>query len=174
MRLQQGETLKAKGMSIAAEQRPKSLRLAQEYLYTLAQRQETVTADDAQAYIEREGLSPLGNAAGSLFREKHWEFTGEWEPSARTTNHAHRNRQYRLREGAVRVSKGNPTPTPQQPPVARPEPQHEDIKPMSPAKAHEEFRALEDLYEHTAMSSESYDAAKRKIYRALGLWGEQQ
>ncbi len=100
MSLEQGLVLKEKGMTIAAEQRSKSLRLARAYLYDLAHRQPTVTADDAQAFIDRAGLVGLGNSAGSLFAEKHWVWTGEWEPSNRTTNHAHLNRVWALREAS--------------------------------------------------------------------------
>ena len=100
MSIEIGNTLKQRGMSIAAEQRTKTLRMCREYLYDLARRQTTVTADDAQAWVEQMGLPPLGNAAGSLFRQPHWEFTGVWEPSRRSSNHAHLNRTYRLREGS--------------------------------------------------------------------------
>src|ERR1039457_7013170 len=161
MRIKQGTIAKDKGMALAAEQRLKSLRMAREYLYELAQKQEFVTADDAQAYIERERLSPLGNVAGSLFKEKHWEFTGEWEPSTRSTNHAHLNRVYRLRVGAARISARNPTPTPQQTSVApsvtppetqQPQAQHDEIRPLNPVQARQQFKALEDMYEHTEMT----------------------
>ena len=91
--------LKDRGITLAAENRSKTLRLCREYLYELAHRQETVTADDAQRYVENANLSPLGNAAGSLFRERHWEFTG-WEPSKRTSNHTHLNRVWRLRDAS--------------------------------------------------------------------------
>lgn len=98
MSLHQGEVLKNRGMEAAADQKPRSLRMAREYLRELALKRGEVTADDAAEYVDRMGLTPLGNAAGSLFREPHWEFTGEWVPSRRTSNHAHRNRCYRLRE----------------------------------------------------------------------------
>jgi hypothetical protein len=54
-----------------------------------------------------------------------------------------------------------------------PEPK-EDIKPITPAEAQRQFKALEDLFEHTSLSNEGYDNAKARIYRALGLWGDCQ
>jgi hypothetical protein len=54
-----------------------------------------------------------------------------------------------------------------------PEPK-EDIKPITPAEAQKQLKSLEDLYEHTSLTNEDYDAAKARIYRALGKWGTGQ
>ncbi len=49
----------------------------------------TVTADDVGKAFEKEGITEsLGNAAGSLFRGKEWEFTGQRIKSSRKSNHS--------------------------------------------------------------------------------------
>jgi hypothetical protein len=39
----------------------------------------------------------LGNAAGGLFRDGNWRYTGEWKPSVRTSNHARYVRVWQLK-----------------------------------------------------------------------------
>jgi hypothetical protein len=97
--LEAGTELKHGGMELAATRRKESLAAARQHLIDLAMTRSDseVTADDAAHYIESHELEPLGNAAGSLFHAKHWERTGEYRPSERLTNHAHRNPVYRLR-----------------------------------------------------------------------------
>ena len=63
------------------------------------------------------------------------------------------------------------TGTVKMPQPKEPEKPKEDIKAITPTDAQRQFKALEDLYENTAMSNEDYDNAKARIYRALGLWG---
>ena len=49
----------------------------------------TVSADDVGKAFEREGITEsLGNSAGSLFKGKEWEFTGQRIKSTRKTNHS--------------------------------------------------------------------------------------
>ena len=95
----EGFQLKAEGMTLAARKRKEVLAAARQHLIDLALTRDDMcaTADDAYAYIERRNLEPLGNAAGSLFKGKHWEFTGEYQASLRTSNHGHQNRVWRLR-----------------------------------------------------------------------------
>jgi hypothetical protein len=90
--LEQGMELKESGMQLAASRRKESLAACRSHLVKLAQRGDgTCTADDAAQYVEFMRLEPLGNAAGALFAGKWWKMTGEYRPSARKTNHTHRN-----------------------------------------------------------------------------------
>ena len=89
--------LKERGMKQAADNDPTTLELAREIAKRVARIHGTVTADDVQLRLDEAGFGPLGNAAGSLFRGKDWEFTGEWRTSDRITNHARCNRVWRLR-----------------------------------------------------------------------------
>ena len=69
------------------------------YAHSIATRVGGVTADDVHREMIRDGYNPaeLGNAAGSLFRGKDFEFRGEWQKSHRVSNRAHCNRIWRLR-----------------------------------------------------------------------------
>tara|TARA_E500000305_G_scaffold111692_1_gene126814 strand:- start:3945 stop:4256 length:312 start_codon:yes stop_codon:yes gene_type:complete len=47
------------------------------------------SADDVGVEMQKQGLPvSLGPAAGSLFRQKHWRFTGDRINSKRVSNHA--------------------------------------------------------------------------------------
>ena len=49
----------------------------------------TVSADDVGKAFAREGITEsLGNSAGSLFKGRQWEFTGERIKSTRKSNHS--------------------------------------------------------------------------------------
>ena len=86
------ESLKREGMENAARRRKECLAACRHHLVQLAiMGDNTVTADDAQQYIQQNNLEPLGNAAGSLFMGKHWRKTGEYRQSLRKSNHAHSN-----------------------------------------------------------------------------------
>lgn len=95
-----GQALKAEGIERAATAREDVLALGRELVRKAALRrpERTATADDAAFGFHVHGLpeDALGNAAGSLFRGKEWEFTGAWSPSKRTSNHGHQNRVWRL------------------------------------------------------------------------------
>jgi hypothetical protein len=84
---------KADGMELAATNRAERLAYARQVALEVTPIGGVCTADTVyQAVLDR-GISPdLGNAAGSLFRGAHWQFTGRWEPSRRISNHARANR----------------------------------------------------------------------------------
>lgn len=79
------------GMKVAADNRTSLLDHARKIAVEIAKDKGVVTADDVQRRLERQGIDvhALGNAAGSLFRGKHWRWTGELRQSARV--HAHGN-----------------------------------------------------------------------------------
>lgn len=84
---------KRAGMAQAAEHKGSLLAYARQLAREIAcsRPSREVTADDVQAALADAGVSvhALGNAAGSLFAEGCWQFTGRWEMSRRV--HAHRN-----------------------------------------------------------------------------------
>jgi hypothetical protein len=99
---EEGERRRSEGMDIAAVSRKHVLRLARQACVeaALARADRTATADDAQKWLIDQGYSSdyLGNAAGSLFRDKDtWEFTGRRVRSQRVSNHGHQNRIWRLK-----------------------------------------------------------------------------
>ena len=99
---EEGEHRRSEGMDIAAVSRKHVLGLARHACVVAASTRvdRTATADDAQKWLIDQGYSSgyLGNAAGSLFKEKDtWEFTGRTLPSRRVSNHAHQNRVWRLK-----------------------------------------------------------------------------
>jgi hypothetical protein len=87
-----GEAKRA-GMAQAAEAKGRLLAYARGLAREIAcaRPSREVTADDVQAALVEAGVSvhALGNAAGSLFAEPCWQYTGRWEMSKRV--HAHRN-----------------------------------------------------------------------------------
>jgi len=98
----EGERRRSDGMGAAAVSRKHLLRLTRHACVeaALARADRTATADDAQKWLIDHGYSSdyLGNAAGSLFTDKEtWEFTGQWFPSQRVSNHGHNNRVWRLK-----------------------------------------------------------------------------
>ena len=99
---EEGECRRSDGMGAAAVSRKHLLRLTRHACVeaALARTDRTATADDAQKWLIDHGYSSdyLGNAAGSLFTDKDtWEFTGQWFPSQRVSNHGHKNRVWRLK-----------------------------------------------------------------------------
>lgn len=87
------------GMRSAALSKKEVLASAQHAvrMMALSRSSRTATADDAAKFLAEAGLEPLGNAAGSLFKGKDWEFTGCWKASERVSNHKHLNRVWRLK-----------------------------------------------------------------------------
>lgn len=87
------EAAKQQGMDLAAGNRKELLafarRLAVEIALSRPSRE--VNADDVQRALHERGCSihALGNAAGSLFAGKAWEWTGRYVKSERV--HAHSN-----------------------------------------------------------------------------------
>jgi hypothetical protein len=96
--LQAGEDLKATALDNAEKRN--ALELGRQFAREAALRRadRTATADDAARGFLRIGKPAdfLGNSAGALFRGNEWEFTGRWQKSHRTTNHARQNRVWRL------------------------------------------------------------------------------
>jgi hypothetical protein len=98
----EGDRRRSDGMDKAAVSRKHLLPLARHACVeaALARADRTATADDAQKWLIDQSYSSdyLGNAAGSLFTDKDtWEFTGQWLPSQRVSNHGHKNRVWRLK-----------------------------------------------------------------------------
>jgi hypothetical protein len=91
-----GDKLKEKGIDRACNNyaRKEALEKAKEISIELGKRQSRVSIDDVYVEMEHRGIdfSSLGNCAGSIFRNKHWLFTMNWEPSIRTSNHRRMNR----------------------------------------------------------------------------------
>jgi hypothetical protein len=97
--LELGEMLKITGMRRAAKKRLTVLETARLAARAIALLRDGmgVTADDVSDWLEINGHPKLGNAAGSLFRDGSWVFTGKWRKSPRATNHARENRVWRLK-----------------------------------------------------------------------------
>ena len=100
-----GQELKSLGMQVSADAKKNLLELARMLAIREAARRHDgcITADDVLYALALAGIpiDALGNAAGSLFRTKHWVFTGEWRKSERVTNHARMNRVWRYVGGGV-------------------------------------------------------------------------
>ena len=89
--LAEAQRLKEEGMASAAANKHDLLKHARHVAKQIAMLRDsrTVTADDVSRAFAREGITDsLANAAGSIFRGKDWEFTGERVNSQRKTNHS--------------------------------------------------------------------------------------
>lgn len=97
------EKQKQTGMEQASRNRKELLEIARLYALQIAQRQGNVTSDDVFAAMLLGGLDPteLGPAAGCVFRDKQFEFSGEWKKSQRVSNHARHSRVWRLKQDVV-------------------------------------------------------------------------
>lgn len=95
--LAEGERRKREGMGRAAENRFHVLRLARAYAKAIAQEKGTVTVDDVYLRLSDWPRSVLGNAAGSIFKSKEWEWTGRFVKSKRASNHARMIREWKLK-----------------------------------------------------------------------------
>lgn len=86
----EGERQKQEGMDRAADNRAARLAIAREVARKLAVKRPTrsITADDVGRYMKDNNLGELGPAAGSLFKTKDWEWTGERRNSRRVSNHS--------------------------------------------------------------------------------------
>lgn len=87
------------GMLFAAENNAALLTEAREIAKQIARRMGEVNADDVQheLYCRGYGIKALGNAAGSLFRGREWEFTGRLVKSKRIHAHSNLLRVWRLK-----------------------------------------------------------------------------
>ena len=97
-----GQALKKTGMEMAAEKRSDVLDVARHIALRLARRNkdQECTADEVQRVMVQSGYTPsdLGNAAGSIFKEKKWKWTGRCVPSTRTSRRGNPIRVWRLSE----------------------------------------------------------------------------
>ena len=98
--LDEGERRRDRGKADVAQSRETLLRIARGFAreIALSRVERDCTADDVARMLIHHALPLLGNAAGSLFNQTEWEFTGEWRASERASNHGHQNRVWRLRE----------------------------------------------------------------------------
>lgn len=96
MSLAEGERAKEEGMDLAAQNRAEALALAKRAAVYLGKQNEKVSIMDVYAFS---GLTSdeLGNAAGSVFRGKHWTCVG-WETNTNTSAHAREVRVWSLNE----------------------------------------------------------------------------
>jgi len=89
--LAEAQRLKEEGMESAAANKHDLLKYARHVAKQIAMLSASriVTADDVSRAFAKEGITDsLGNAAGSIFKGKDWEFTGQRIKSARKTNHS--------------------------------------------------------------------------------------
>jgi len=96
---EESDRLKSEGMELAANAQQGDLALAREIAMEIA-------TDDADRQCDsdrvgrvlesRHGVTTLGPAAGSIFAESHWQFTGQFKKSERVKNHSRLVRVWRL------------------------------------------------------------------------------
>lgn len=89
---------KQAGMALAAANRDDLLVTARRLAHQHPRAREGITADDVVEQLVRAGydVHSLGNAAGSLFRESCWHWTGARRRSARIHAHANELKVWRL------------------------------------------------------------------------------
>jgi hypothetical protein len=85
-----GEQLKLEGIERAAAVRQRELQQARDYAEYIAKVSGHVTADDVARVFD------LGPAAGALFRDRRFKWTGEWVQSSRPRNHTRLLRVWKL------------------------------------------------------------------------------
>ena len=94
----ESERRKEKGMAMAANNKVILLRMARGIAMQLVQKHGTVHADMVgEEMWKQHQIKTLGPAAGALFKQKHWKFTGDWYPSARKSNHGRMLRIWSLK-----------------------------------------------------------------------------
>ena len=88
------------GMALAADRSDllgEWRRIALEVALKRADRR--ISIDDVGREVQKRGLSnTLGNAAGSLFKERHWHFTGDRINSKKISSHAREIKVWKLIE----------------------------------------------------------------------------
>ncbi len=89
--LPMGIELANKGIALAADNKGELVTRGREIALRIAATRGEVTADDVQYELAKEGVSvkALGNAAGAIFRDRRFKFTGRMAKSTRI--HAHGN-----------------------------------------------------------------------------------
>ena len=88
-----GEQLKDEGMARAAENNKTLLTESRDIAVEIARTKGVVTADDVAKYIFPRKLGP---AAGSLFRDRRFTFTGNRVKSTQSKNHARELKVWKL------------------------------------------------------------------------------
>lgn len=90
---------KEAGIALAAAAKPELLAAARTIAKQIATVRGQVHMDQVAQEMERGGMDPvaLGPAAGSVFKSKEWEWTGEFVKSERITNHSRLLRVWRLK-----------------------------------------------------------------------------
>ncbi len=93
-----GTAAKTRGMDKAAENRGDILCAAKAIAQSIAECGVPVSADDVYESLVWHGYNAksLGNAWGSVFRGKQWQWVG-WVKSTRISNHARMIRTWRLK-----------------------------------------------------------------------------
>lgn len=98
---QLSQAAKDEGISTAAWSRRELLWQVKEAVkqIALSRPSRTACADDGQEWLVSKGYQPsdLGNAAGSMFAGREWEFTGQWVKSKRVSSHKNDLRLWRLK-----------------------------------------------------------------------------
>jgi len=85
----ESQARKDAGMLQAEENQPTLVQIARQIAIELCQKNGTTTADEVGQVLWRDhGIDSLGPAAGSVFRDKRFEFTGRRVRSKRVSNHA--------------------------------------------------------------------------------------
>jgi hypothetical protein len=95
-----GEQLKFDGMAMAAANNQHVLKLARSVAkeVALGRASGTATSDDVGKILAlRYEIPGMGPAAGSLFKTKEWEWTGDFVKSTRVSNHSRLIRVWRLK-----------------------------------------------------------------------------
>jgi hypothetical protein len=82
---------KDEGINRAADNKASLLAFARKQAIEVAREKGEITMDDVAKRLVEKGVSvfALGNAAGSLFKGKQWQWTGRYRKSERV--HAHSN-----------------------------------------------------------------------------------
>ena len=97
--LAKGRKRKEEGMALAADNQLDWLQVARNIAVEIAKRDPNRCCNADAVGLElykRHGITTLGPAAGSLFKEPHWEFTGQRVLSKRKSNHARELKLWRL------------------------------------------------------------------------------
>ena len=92
------ERLADRGIAIAEANRENRVALARNIGEDHARLYGTVTSDDVRLHFKNLSLEWIGNAAGSIFRDPRFEFTGQRRKSAVVIGHGNMIRVWRLRD----------------------------------------------------------------------------
>lgn len=92
------ESAKVDGMQLAAEAKQSDLQLARDIAVELCREHGSTDADEVgRVLFERHNIKSLGPAAGSLFTDGRFVFTGQRKRSERKKNHARELKVWRLK-----------------------------------------------------------------------------